>query len=140
MMPGYTDQQIKARLLIWWAIWAWTLGFLLVLYFFLGFGKPLPANADTSELPRNLMAIVPLFISIVIRWLVLPRYTEERRALVLFIAGLALAETCGLLGLFLGGPYRDSLWVLGLLAVGQYMPFYAKKLFDPKGPGFIPNR
>ena len=63
MMPGYTDQQIKARLLIWWAIWAWTLGFLLVLYFFLGFGKPLPANADTSELPRNLMAIVPLFIS-----------------------------------------------------------------------------
>lgn len=140
MMPGYNDQQIKARLLVWWAIWGATAGFLLLLYFVFAYGKPLPANAATSELPRNLAGIVPLFISIVIRWLVLPRYQEEGRALVLFIAGISLAEACGILGLFLGGPYRDSLWFLGLLAVGQYLPFYARKLFDPKGPGFIPNR
>jgi hypothetical protein len=139
-MPGYTDQQIKARLLVWWAIWGATTSFLLLLYFVFAFGKPMPVNASTSDLPRHLAGIVPLFLSIVIRWLILPRYTEEGRALVLFIVGVALAEACGILGLFLGGPYRDSLWVLGLLAVGQYVPFYARKLFDPKGPGFIPNR
>ena len=140
MMPGRTDQQIKARLLIWWAIWASTLGFLILLFLVFGMGKPLPVSVSTGDLPRNLAGIVPLFISIVIRWLILPRYTEEGRALVLFIVGLALAEACGVLGLFLGGPYRDSLWVLGVLAVGQYLPFYAKKLFDPRGSGFIPNR
>ena len=80
-----------------------------------------------------------LFVSIVIRWLVLPRATEPNRAIVLFVVGLALAEGCGFLGIFLGGPYRDSLFVLGLLGIIQYAPFYAKKLYDPKGAGFIPN-
>jgi hypothetical protein len=139
MMPGYDDRQIKARLLIWWIIWASSLGFLVILYLILGLGKPMPANAVTSELPRNLAGIVPLFISIILRWLVLPRYAQESRAIVLFIIGVVLAEACGILGLFLGGPYRDSLWFLGFLGVAQYVPFYAKKLFDPKGSGFIPN-
>jgi hypothetical protein len=31
------------------------------------------------------------------------------------------------------------LFTLGLLGIVQYVPFYAKKLFDPKGSGFIPN-
>ena len=139
MMPGYDDRQIKARLLIWWVMWASSFGFLLMLYLVLALGKPMPANAVTSELPRNLAGIVPLFISIILRWLVLPRYTQEGRALVVFVIGMALAETCGILGIFLGGPYRDSLWVLGVLGVAQDVPFYAKKLFDPKGSGFIPN-
>src|SRR4051812_14665315 len=128
MMPGYDDKQIKARLLIWWIIWGSVLGFLLLLYFLFARGRPMPVNAVTSELPRNLAGIVPLFVSIIIRWLVLPRSTEEGRALALFVVGLALAETCGTLGLFLGGPYRDSLWLLGVLGIAQYVPFYAKKL------------
>jgi hypothetical protein len=139
MMPGYDDRQIKQRLLIWWMLWSSNLGFLLVLYFLVAQGKPMPVSAVTGDLPRNLAGIVPLFISIIIRWLILPRYTQEGRALVLFVIGMALAEACGLLGLFLGGPYRDSLWVLGVLGIAQYVPFYAKKLFDPKGSGFIPN-
>ena len=139
MMPGYDNRQIRARLLIWWIIWGSTLGFLLLLYLFIAQGKPMPATAPASELPRNLAGIAPLFISIIIRWLVLPRCTEEGRAIVLFIAGIALAEACGVLGIFLGGPYRDSLWVLGMLGIAQYVPFYARKLFDPKGSGFIPN-
>jgi hypothetical protein len=58
---------------------------------------------------------------------------------VLFIIGVALAEACAILGMFLGGPYRDSLFVLGVLGITQFVPFFAKKLFDPKGSGFIPN-
>jgi hypothetical protein len=30
-------------------------------------------------------------------------------------------------------------FALGLLGVIQYVPVYARKLFDPKGSGFIPN-
>jgi hypothetical protein len=139
MMPGYDDRQIKARLLVWWVIWSSALGFLLLIYVIFAKGKNLPVTVVPSELPRNLSGVIPLFISIVLRWLVLPRYTSEGRALVLSVIGIALAEACGILGLILGGPYRDSLWVLGVLGVAQYVPFYAKKLFDPKGSGFIPN-
>jgi hypothetical protein len=138
MMPGYNDQQIKARLLVWWIIWASVLSGLVLIYLLLAQGKPLPPVSQENPL-QGLIGIVPLFVSIVIRWLVLPRQTVEGRAFVLFIVGLALAEGCGILGIFLGGPYRDSLFVLGVLGITQYVPFYAKKLFDPKGSGFIPN-
>ncbi len=138
MMPGYDDQKIRARLLVWWVIWGSILAGLVLIYLVLGRGKPLPPPSAEDPL-QGLIGIVPLFVSIVIRWLVLPRATDPKRAFVLFVVGLALAEGCGLLGIFLGGPYRDSLFVLGVLGITQYAPFYAKKLFDPKGSGFIPN-
>lgn len=138
MIPEPDAQRIKARLLIWWVIWGGVLAGLCLIYFFLARAKPLPAPL-LSELPVNLAGFVPLFLSVVVRWLVLPRYREPGRALVVFILGLALAEACGLLGIFLGGPYRDALFVLGMLGVTQYVPFYARKFFEPRGSGFIPN-
>jgi len=138
MIPGYDDQKIKARLLVWWIVWASILTGLLLIYLLLAQGKPLPPVSKENPL-QGLVGLVPLFISIIVRWLVLPRATDPNRAFVLFIIGVALAEACGILGIFLGGPYRDSLFVLGVLGITQYVPFYAKKLFDPKGEGFIPN-
>jgi len=138
MMPGYDDRKIKTRLLVWWLIWTATLTGLVMVYLLLAQGKPLPPASAENSL-QGLIGFVPLFVSIVLRWLVLPRLTEPARAFVFFLTGVALAEACGLLGIFLGGPYRDSLFVLGVLGVTQYVPFYAKKLFDPKGAGFIPN-
>jgi hypothetical protein len=138
MMPGYDNQQIKARLLIWWIVWASILIGLVVIYLFLGRG-PLPTDLPLKQSLTGLVGLGPLFVSVVIRWLVLPRSTDPNRAFVLFIVGLAMAEACGLIGTFLGGPYRDSLFLLGVLGITQYVPFYAKKLFDPKGSGFIPN-
>jgi hypothetical protein len=138
MMPGYDERKIKARLLVWWACWAASLGGVILIYFVIVGDKPLPPVSRENPL-QGLAGFVPLFLSVVIRWLVLPRATEPNRALVLFIAGLGLGESCGLLGIFLGGPYRDSLFVLGVLGIVQYVPFYARKLFDPKGSGYIPN-
>jgi hypothetical protein len=132
------DPQIKAKLLIWWIIWGAVLAGLVILYLAFGRGRPLP-KPDGKDLFLNLAAVVPLFISIVIRWLVLPRFSGLGRALPMFIAGVALAESCGIIGLFLGGPYRDALWFLGVLGVAQYVPFFAARLADPKPQGFIPN-
>jgi hypothetical protein len=127
----------KTSLLLWWIVWGAVLGGLVVIYLMLGRG-PVPPSPPADVLV-NLAGMVPLFVSIVIRWLVLPRYTDERRALVVFIVGLALAETCGILGLVLGHQYRDDLFVLGVLGVAQYVPLFVKKLQEPKGSGFIPN-
>jgi hypothetical protein len=139
MMPGYDDQKIKQRLLVWWTLWASVPTGLVILYAFVALGEPVPASAPPGDLPVNLAGFVPLFLSVIIRWLVLPRSTDPNRAFVIFIVGVALADACGTLGIFLGGPYRDSLFILGVLGIIQYVPFFAKKLFDPKGSGFIPN-
>jgi hypothetical protein len=137
IIPGPDAQRQKTQLLIWWVLWGAVLNGLIVLYFLLGRGPEKPAVA--GDVLTNLVGVVPLFVSIVIRWLVLPRYDELKRALPIYVAGLALAESCGVLGMFLGGPYRDDLFVLGVLGVAQFVPLFAKKMLEPKGSGFIPN-
>jgi hypothetical protein len=88
MMPGYDERKIKARLLVWWACWAASLGGVILIYFVIVGDKPLPPVSRENPL-QGLAGFVPLFLSVVIRWLVLPRATDPNRALVLFIAGLA---------------------------------------------------
>lgn len=128
----------RPPLLVWWLLWAATLGGLGLLWLFVARGHA-PAAAGADPL-AHLAGFVPLFVSIILRWLVLPRYSDGGRALVVFIVGLALAEAGGLLGLFLGGPWRDDLFLLAVLGVAQFAPFYAARLHEPKATGFIPNR
>jgi F0F1-type ATP synthase membrane subunit c/vacuolar-type H+-ATPase subunit K len=127
---------IRGQLLVWWIIWAALLVGLCVIYLTLGRGAMRSAAANPFE---NLVGLVPLFVSIVVRWLVLPRYTDGPKAFVVFVLGCALAEGCALLGIFLGGPYRDDLFLLGVLGILQFVPFYARRLYEPKPTGFIPN-
>ena len=137
MIPGPDAQRQKVQLMVFWIVWGSILAGLIVIYAVLRRGPVKPVVA--ADLPLNLAGIVPLFVSVVIRWLVLPRFTDLLRAFPVFIVGLALAEACGLMGVFLGGPYRDSLFVLGVLGITSYVPLFAKRLLEPKGSGFIPN-
>src|SRR4051812_26962085 len=105
MISESDARRIKARLMVWWIIWAGILGTVCVVYFVFTRNKPLPPAAS-AELLLNLAGFVPLFVSVIIRWLILPRYSDPGRALVMFIVGLSLAEACGLLGIFMGGGYR----------------------------------
>jgi hypothetical protein len=108
-------------------------GGVILVYFVVIGDRALPPVSREHPL-QGLIGFVPLFVSIVIRWLVLPRATDPNRAFILFIGGVALAEACGLLGMFAGGPYRDSLFVLGVLGVTQYVPFYAKSSSTRRAP------
>jgi hypothetical protein len=137
MLPGPDAVLLKRRLLVFWILWGSILIGLVMIYFFLGQGPVKPAVA--KDLPLNLAGIVPLFISVIVRWLVLPRVTQAGSALALFIVGLALSEACGLMGILFGGPYRESLFVLGVLGVTSYVPLFARRLLEPKAAGFIPN-
>ncbi len=136
--PSNDSAQPAFPLLIWWIIWGAILAGLVLLYLFLGRGPVKPVS-ETGDLLFSLVGLVPLFVSIVIRWLVLPRYDDLSKAFPLFIVGLALAEASGILGIFLGGAYKDDLFVLGVLGIAQYVPFFAKGYLEPKPQGFIPN-
>ena len=138
MNPGTEADRSRALLKVWWILWAAILCTLVTVYGAVGLAK-LPASAPHPNPFANLVGLVPLFVSIIIRWLVLPRYNEIRQAFPLFVAGLALAEGCGFLGIFLGGPYRDDLFALGVLGIVQFVPFFAKSYLEPRPQGFIPN-
>ncbi|MEJ1973603.1 MAG: hypothetical protein WDM96_14420 [Lacunisphaera sp.] len=134
-MSSNTPQ--RTPLVVWWIVWAAMLVCLLVLYPVFGRGSLPPVNRQ--DLVMNLVGFVPLFISIIVRWLVLPRFDDLKRAFPMFLVGLALAVACGIVGLLLGGPYRDSLFVLGVLGVASYVPFFAQRLGESKRAEFTPN-
>jgi hypothetical protein len=138
MHPAPDAQRLKTQLMVWWIIWAGIFTGLVAIYALLGRG-PLPPAVPGANPFANLAGLVPLFVSIVIRWLVMPRSTEPQGALVMFIIGLALAEACGMLGIFLGGPYREDLFVLGVLGIAQFVPLNVRRFYEPKPQGFIPN-
>lgn len=137
MLPGPDAELLRKRLLVFWIVWGLILAGLVMIYVLLGRGPVKPVVA--ADLPVNLAGVVPLFISVVVRWLVLPRCRDVMTVFPIYIVGLALAEACGLMGILLGGPYRESLFVLGVLGVTSYVPLFAKRLLEPKGSGFIPN-
>ncbi len=118
---------------VWWVIWSALLAGVVVIYVFLGRG-PLPPPVS-NPFP-HLVGLVPLFISVLLRWLVLPKQRDPAKALVLFILGASLGEACAILGVFLGGPLRDELFVLGALGLVQWMPLYARALTAPASAGF----
>jgi hypothetical protein len=124
---------LRTRLMVWWIIWAALLAGVTVIYLFLGRG-PLPPPVS-NPFP-HLIGLVPLFISVLLRWLVLPKQRDPAKAFVLFILGTATGEGCAILGIFLGGPFRDELFTLGALGIVQWLPLYARSLYSAKPAGF----
>ncbi len=131
--PDLADS--RRRLLFRWFVWGAMLTSLVSIGTVFGLLRP-PELAGGDRL-LSLVAFVPLFVSIVIRWLVLPRVDADGKSgLLMFLVGVALAEGSGLLGVFLGGPYRDDLFVLGVLGIVQYAPFFGPRPKAPPGGGF----
>lgn len=129
MPTNPTTKKIPQALLeriIWCAI---TTG-LIVIYFTVG-----QDHAKTAATPAPaalaFIGILPLAFSTAMRWMMLPRMTEPQKRLPLFIVGVALAESCGVLGIFLGGEHKDTLFVLSLLGLAQYFPAFLPRLGPP---------
>lgn len=117
----------KASLIVWWMLWCGILGGMLTFRIVLA-GQANEADAVEGEVNAlRYLAIGPLAISSLLRWLVLPRLQDRGKALVVYIVGLALAEGSGLIGLFLGGVLRESFFVLGVLGVMQWIPVFARR-------------
>lgn len=133
-----SGEPIHPPLKVWWIVCGAFFGSLCVLWGASGFLFPPAAGPDANPF-RHLIGLVPLFLSVIVRWLVLPRYTEPEKAFPMFLAGLALAEGCGLLGLFTGGPYRDDLFLLAALGILQFMPLFVRRLGEQQAAGFRPD-
>lgn len=118
-MTAPTPQQ---RLLLW-IFWSGITFGLLVVYFVIR--DPIAAPGG----PVGYVAIPPVFLSVLIRFVLLPKITGWQRGWPLFVIGMALAEGTALLGKFLWGPqeaavlFGTALFVL-LLYCPRWLPFY----------------
>lgn len=107
---------------IWWILWAAITGGLIAIYVALRPTAPAGAPASLRYVP-----LVPFAAAVLVRWFVLPRFREGARAFPLFIVGLALAEACGIIGLFLVPDLAPTYLVLGLAGLLLFAPFFAAK-------------
>lgn len=107
-------------LLVWWVVWFALTNGLIIQRLFLG--KSLGENPGTL----GFVAIVPLIVSAGIRFLLLPRLKTPAKAFPVFVVGLATAEACGLLGIFLGGANKDALFGAGLVMLLLYAPLFVR--------------
>ncbi len=100
---------------VWWAVWAALMGSVIMLRVVIGPGS------GTASAPA-LIALGPLVVAAVARFLVLPRFKTPAKAFPFFVAGLAAAEGAGIIGLFLGGRNADTFIGLSLVMMGLYAP------------------
>jgi len=105
-----------------WLLWfAITFG-LVMIYSFAA-----PKGGEGAKALQYL-PMVPLAISVFIRWVLLPRQKSVATAMPVFIIGLAMAEGCGILGMFLVPQLKETYLVLALLGLFQFAPLWAGKL------------
>ena len=107
-------------LIVWWIIWFAIAAAVMVVYAMV----PVSTHNAFDGMLRYLPA-VPLVISSMVRWLVLPRFNDGARALPIFVVGLALAEGSAILGMFLVPSLRSEYFALGLVGVAQFVPLFA---------------
>ena len=108
----------------WWITWAAILGGLPMFFIFLQSSN---GAASSGGIDQRLwpLALIPLILSTVIRWAVLPRMGSAQVAMPVFVVGLALAETCCFLGVFLFPTARNELFAASAVGILQLMPFFA---------------
>jgi hypothetical protein len=71
--------------------------------------------------------MTPFVISVLIRFLVMPRLKSIASALPVFIVGIAMAEMSCFLGLFIFPSHQRDLFILSAVGIFQFIPIYAQR-------------
>lgn len=126
---------MKSAAIVWWIIWFNILNGLMMIYVFIG-----PKSGVISTRPTNEPSIIeylyllPLLISVALRWVVIPRVPHRQTAFVVFMVGLALAESSGILAIVLHIHSTREFVTLSLLGILQWAPLFARKFYLPADP------
>jgi hypothetical protein len=125
-METQTPPTRLQQLMVPWVLWgAFMVGVMLMFHFL---HNPKAPAADGSQ--QWLVALVPLLISLVIRWNVIPRVTAVTSGLVAMIVGIATAEMVLFLGIFIFPAHQFTLFLAALFGIAQHAPVYMAKLLD----------
>ena len=111
---------------MWWVLWAAFMAGVPQFYIFLGRGS---STTNAQGVPE-FIGVIPFFLSAIIRWAVLPRITKPLLAFQLFIIGIAFAEATCFFGLFLIPQQKQACFVLSLIGILQFMPYFARRFYQ----------
>lgn len=117
------------KTIIWWAIWLAALVEAGVLYVFLTPGEPKSMDGITG-IPREMIVLVPLGMSILLRWGGMGFVRKGNIAFVLFLAGVSLATLAADMSLFFGQYFGRELFTVSVLGILQFAPLFARQYFE----------
>lgn len=107
-------------------MWAAFQGGIFILYHFLSNPTQLH-KVVVSDFPMWGFGLAAFVISVIVRWIVLPRLQNAQLAFQAFVVGIAFAEATCFIGLFLSPAYKLELFTLSVLGIFQFIPFYARR-------------
>ena len=76
-----------------------------------------------------LAALGPLALSIIIRWVILPRIRDAQTALTFFIVGIAFAQSVCFMGIYIFPAHKEQLLVCSLAGIFQFIPYYVGRYY-----------
>jgi hypothetical protein len=115
----------RQRLIVCWTLWA---AFMVCPFFYYKFLNSGHTNLGGDDSFLWLISLVPLSLSILLRWVVLGMRPWPMQAmLAIMVMGIALSEALCFFGLFLFPAHKQELFVLSFLGMGQFMPVYARR-------------
>lgn len=121
-MNDTSPNQPPPTIATWWIVWFALIVGVTVVYNVI---QPSPSQSLNETL--RYLPIMPLLLSSIVRWFILPRAKHAGQAFAMFIVGLALAEGCAILGLFLVPDMKATYLCLGLLGIAQFIPLFASR-------------
>jgi hypothetical protein len=125
------DLNAQHAAIVWWMIWAALLSGIFVIYFTVG-SSAAPAPSASPDSPVWMVGFAPFVVSTLIRWLLLPRFQSAQSAFPVFVVGLALAEMSCILGVFVFPAHKAGLFVLSVLGILQFVPYFAGRFGNPE--------
>jgi len=120
----------KPKMIVWWTLWIAFLFSICMIYNVLG---KQAANTFHPDPFPWVLAAIPVFFSMAVRWLVLPRIYQAQMAMVAFVIGIAFAESTCFMGLFILPAHRSDLFAVSVFGIIQFMPYYAGRFYRQDG-------
>jgi hypothetical protein len=100
-----------------------------MIYVFLA-RRPGTASGSSGAALIDYIGAGEVLLSGLLRWVLLPRLQRAAQAFVVFIIGIALADGCAFLGIFLSARPTE-LFALGVLGIVQWAPIFVGKFSNP---------
>jgi len=122
--------QASSPQMVWWVLWIAFMVGIFQIYYFLGIvggAHHVPKPAPDPFIAA--LGLIPVGLSVLIRWGALPRIQNAQTALAFFVVGIAFAEASCFIGLFVFPAFKEAFFIFSVLGIAQFIPFFARRYF-----------
>lgn len=111
---------------VWWWCWVSSIVAAAVLFLMLEPARQSTAS-EAQDFMRQFLPLLPLVLSVIVRWSALPFALNRRAGFVVFVVGLLLAGATAVLAAVAGGGLGRQFFSAGMLAILQFVPLFLSR-------------